>query len=106
MPEAIEMTASHRGANALMIHLLNNPTPLLPWRIANRKQNDEETTTFLSLREVNPIHNIRVRLNDFTVKSARLPLQGTDLEVSGNAAATVMVPTVSLHEVLLVEYED
>lgn len=103
MPEAIEITASHRGANEVMIHLLNNPTPLLPWRIANRKQNDEETTTFLSLREVNSIHNIRVKFNNFTVKSARLPLQGTDLEVSGNTA-TVVVPTVSLHEVLLVEY--
>ena len=103
MPEAIEVTAAHRGANEVMIHLLNNPTPLLPWRIANREKHDEEMTTFLALREVNPIHNIRVRFNDFAVKSARLPLQGTDLEVSGNAA-TVVVPVVSLHEVLLVEY--
>ena len=104
MPEAIEVTAAHRGANEVMIHLLNNPTPLLPWRIANREKHDEEMTTFLALREVNPIHNIRVRFNDFAVKSARLPLQETDLEVSGNAAATVVVPAVSLHEVLLVEY--
>ena len=103
MPEAIEVTAAHRGANEVMIHLLNNPTPLLPWRIANREKHDEEMTTFLALREVNPIHNIRVRFNDFAVKSAWLPLQGTDLEVSGNAA-TVVVPVVSLHEVLLVEY--
>jgi hypothetical protein len=106
MPEAIEVTAAHRGANEVMIHLLNNPTPLLPWRIANREKHDEEMTTFLALREVNPIRNIRVRFNDFAVKSARLPLQETDLEVSGNTAATVVVPTVSLHEVLLVEYQD
>ena len=106
MPEAIEVTAAHRGANEVMIHLLNNPTPLLPWRIANCEKHDEEMTTFLALREVNPIHNIRVWFNDFAVKSARLPLQETDLEVSGNTAATVVVPTVSLHEVLLVEYQD
>ena len=85
MPEAIEVTAAQRGANELMIHLLNNPTPLLPWRIANREKHDADMTTFLSLREVNPIHNIRVKFNDFTVKSARLPLQETNLEVSGNA---------------------
>ena len=103
MPEAIEVNAAHRGANELMIHLLNNPTPLLPWRIANREKHDAEMTTFLALREVNPIHNIRVQFNDFAVKSARLPLQETNLEVSGNAA-TVVVPAVSLHEVLLVEY--
>ena len=106
MPEAIEMTAAHRGADELMIHLLNNPTPLLPWCIANRKQNDEEMTTFLSLREVNPIHNIRVRFNSFAVKTARLPLQEVELEVSGDTTATVVVPAVSLHEVLLVEYQD
>ena len=106
MPEAIEVTAAHRGANELMIHLLNNPIPLLPWRITNREKHDAEMTTFLSLREVNPIHNIRVKFNDFTVKSARLPLQETNLEVSGNSTATVVVPAVNLHEVLLVEYRD
>ena len=103
MPEAIEVTAAHRSANELMIHLLNNPTPLLPWRIANREKHDEEMTTFFALREVNPIHNIRVRFNDFAVKSARLPLQGTNIEVSEDAA-TVVVPAVGLHEVLLVDY--
>ena len=106
MPEAIEVTAAHRGANELMIHLLNNPIPLLPWRITNREKHDAEMTTFLSLREVNPIHNIRVQFNDFAVKSARLPLQETHLEVSGNTATTVVVPAVSLHEVLLVACED
>ena len=105
MPEAIEVTAAHRGTNELMIHLLNNPTPLLPWRIANREKHDAEMTTFLSLREVNPIHNIRVQFNDFVVKTARLPLQEMTLEVSENAA-TVVVPAVNLHEVLLVEHQD
>jgi hypothetical protein len=103
MPEAIEVNAAHRGANELMIHLLNNPTPLLPWRIANREKHDAEMTTFLALREVNPIHNIQVRFNDLAIKSARLPLQEVNLEVSGNAA-TVVVPAVNLHEVLLVDY--
>lgn len=106
MPEAIEVTAAHRGANELMIHLLNNPTPLLPWRIANREKHDAEMTTFLSLREVNPIHNIRIHFNNVAVKAARLPLQEINLEVSENAAATVVVPTVNLHEVLLVEYQN
>ena len=105
MPEAIEVTAAHRGANELMIHLLNNPTPLLPWRITNREKHDAEMTTFLSLREVNPIHNIRVQFNDFAVKSAQLPLQEINLEASEDPA-TVVVPAVNLHEVLLVEYQD
>ncbi len=105
MPEAIEVTAAHRSVNELMIHLLNNPTPLLPWRIADREKHDEEMTTFFALHEVNPIHNIRVHFNDFAVKAAHLPLQGINLEVS-EAAATVAVPAVSLHEVLLVEYRN
>ena len=59
-------------------------------------------TTFFALQEVNPIHNITIRFNDFGVKWARLPLQDISLEVSGEPAR-VVVPKVELHEVLLVE---
>ena len=47
MPEAYRSNrCAHRGENELMIHLLNNPTPLLPWRIANREKHDADMTTF------------------------------------------------------------
>ena len=91
-----------------MIHLINNPTPLLPWRINNREdaaRYREDITTFFALPDVNPIHNIKVTFNDFKVKSARLPLQDSSLEVTGTPS-TVVVPEVELHEVLMVDLED
>ena len=100
-PEAIEVTAAHRSSRELMIHLVNNPTPLLPWRTGD----NQDMTTFFALKEVNPIYNISIRFNDFKVKSARLPLQDSFLEVTGDPAE-VVIPKVDLHEVLLVEVSD
>ena len=107
-PEAIEVTAAIRDSGELMIHLLNNPTPLLPWRRDDEQDAakwDEYRSNFFALQEVNSIHNIRLRFNDFKVKSARLPLQDEYLEVTGKHH-TVVVPETELHEVLLVDLED
>ena len=102
-PEAIEATAAWRGPGELMVHLLNNPTPLLPWRVVDRNRYDEEMTSFHALREVNPIYDVEIRFNGFEVKAARLPLRDKSLHVTGGDPATVVVPEVELHEVLLLE---
>ena len=107
-PEAIEVTAAIRDSGELMIHLVNNPTPLLPWRRDDEQDAtkwDEYRSNFFALQEVNSIHNIRVRFNDFKVKSARLPLHDEYLEVTGKHHS-VVVPEIELHEVLLVDLED
>ena len=103
-PETIEMTAVLRPSGELMIHLLNNPVPLLPWKVADRDQYDDLQATFHAPFEVNPVHDIRICFNDPGPRSARLPLQGADLPISGTPA-TITVPRVHLHEVVLVELD-
>ena len=88
-----------------MIHFENNPTPLLPWRVENRDSYEQDITTFHWIREVNPIHNISIRFNEFSVTSVRLPLQEQSLEVVGDPAV-VVVPKVDLHEVFLIGLRD
>ena len=96
-PEAIEVTAALRGPKELMVHLLNDPTPLVPMHMTEKH---EGMNTHLYLRELNPIYNVEVRFNGFEVESARLPLSGLDLEVKGSI---VVVPKVELHEVVLAQ---
>jgi hypothetical protein len=96
-PEAIEVTASMRSEKELVVHLLNNPTPMLPMAAG-----EEEVTTFFYLRELNPIRDIEISFDGFDLKSARLPLQNRTLEVVGGPA-TVVVPQVEMHEVILAE---
>ncbi len=103
-PEAIEMTAAFRPSGELMIHLLNNPVTLLPWRVADRDQYDDLQATFHAPFEVNPIYDVRICFNHPGPRSARLPLHGADLPISGTPA-TITVPRVDLHEVVLVELE-
>jgi hypothetical protein len=98
-PKVIEVTAALRGPKELMIHLLNNPTPVIP---ASTPRDD--ITDYFYLEEVNPIRNIRIKLNNFKVKRALLPLQGLSLEVAGDPPQLV-VPEVKLHEVVLVNLE-
>ena len=101
-PEQIEMTAALHPSGELMIHLVNNPTPLLPWKVKDRNEYDELHTTYHALYEINPIRDVRITLNGYKVKSARLPLQNQKLDVTGDPAE-ITVPQVDLHEVVLVE---
>jgi hypothetical protein len=104
-PEAIEATAAVRDSGELMIHLVNNPTPIRPWRIVDTEDGNrqrEYDSSFFALHEVNPIHDVRLQFNDFEVKSARLPLHEENLEVAGNS---IVVSEVELHEVILVDLE-
>ena len=96
-PEAIEVTAALRGPKELMVHLLNDPTPLVPMAMTEKH---EGMNTHLFLRELNPIHDVEVRFNGFDIASARLPLSGLDLEVRG---AVVTVPKIELHEVIVAQ---
>ena len=98
-PKVIEVTAALRGPQELMIHLLNNPTPVIPESTPR-----DDITDYFYLEEVNPIRNIRIKFNDFKVKRALLPLQGLSLEVTGDPPQLV-VPEVKLHEVVLLELE-
>ncbi len=100
-PQAIEVAALRRGANRLLIHLLNNPTPMLPPQPGAEK----DVTTFFYLQELDPVRDVRVRFNDLKVQSAYLPLQDLELEVEGEPAA-VVVPRVEVHEVLVVDVLD
>lgn len=95
-PEAIEFTAAMRPSGELMVHLLNNPTPVLPWEVANA----DFVSTFLACAEVNPIRDVQISVNDFKVKAARLPLQRRDLAVTADPAV-ITVPRIDLHEVVL-----
>jgi len=86
-----------------MIHLINNPAPLIPWRLYSQQDatlHSWEVEAFHATTELVPIRDVVVRFHDIECKSARLPLQGTDLEIT---RGQVVVPTVALHEVLLVE---
>ena len=102
-PEALDVTAAQRPSGEWMIHLINNPAPLIPWRLYSQEDADlhgREVGAFHATTELVPIHDVVVQFNDLDVKSARLPLQGIDLEVTGGR---VVVPKIELHEVLLVE---
>jgi hypothetical protein len=98
-PRVIEVTAALRSPKELMIHLLNNPTPVVPDSTPK-----DDITNYFYLEEVNPIRNIKIKLNDFKVKRALLPLQGLSLEITGDPPQLV-VPEVKLHEVVLLELE-
>jgi hypothetical protein len=97
-PEAIEMVAARRDSGELMIHLLNNPTPVLPWDVAT----NELTGIFLANAEITPIRDVRIQFNQIKVTSASLPLHDQALEVAGDPPA-VVVPLVDLHEVVLIQ---
>ncbi len=101
-PECIEMTAAYRDSGELMIHLLNNPVPVLPWHINDKKEYEEQQSTFHAPLEVNPIRGVKIRLNELAGSSARLPLRKCALEILGTPGV-IVVPEVDLHEVLLVE---
>ena len=104
-PEALEITAAHRPSGELMLHLINNPTPVIPWRIYSDEDaelHDDEIPTFHATTELVPLRDIHIRFNNLSAKSVRVPLQGIDLEMRDDA---VVVPRVDLHEVLLVQVD-
>ncbi len=94
-PRAIEMTAFLPDPGHLYVHLLNNPTPNLPLSLTR-----QQLRSFFYLEEVLPVHDVRIRFNDFKPRSARMPIGGQTLEVQGNS---VRVPRVDLHEVIVLE---
>ena len=83
-----------------MVHLLNNPTPMIPMDIVER----EGVTTHFYLQELNSVRDIRIKVNGFRIKSVTLPLQGKSLKVAGDDNM-FLVPEVKLHEVALIEIE-
>jgi len=100
-PRVIEVTAAVQNSNRLLIHLVNNPTPFIAHSMSGDNARDI-CTYFYNLEEINPIHNIQIRLNAFAAKSAWMPLQNRFLEITGNPP-TITVPQVDMHEVIVVE---
>ena len=100
-PEAIEFVAARRNSGELMVHLLNNPTPVLPWDVATT----ELTGMYLANAEVTPIRNVQIRFNQIAIKSARLPLHDQELEITGDPPV-VNVPQIDLHEVVLIQTDE
>ena len=97
-PEAIEMVAARRGPGELVVHLLNNPTPVLPWDVATT----DLTGIYLANAELTPIRDVQIQLNQIAGKSARLPLRDQDLEITGDPPV-INVPQIDLHEVVLIQ---
>ncbi len=96
-PQVIDVTAFLRSSGQLMVHLLNNPLPMVPW---NTLRSDRPT--YFSMDEILPVHDVVIQLNDFKATSVSLPLQGQTLEPGSNGRQ-IVVPKVALHEVVLVD---
>ena len=96
-PRIIELSASMRGPKELMVHLLNNPLPFVPWSTSGL-----DMRKYFYIDEMVPVPDIRIKLNGFKVKRASLPLQGKELEVVGEPA-TITVPKVHIQEVVLLQ---
>ena len=80
-----------------MVHLLNNPLPLVPW---NTLRSDRPT--YFSMDEILPVQDVVIQLNDFKATSVSLPLRGQTLEPSSDGKQ-IVVPEVGLHEIVLVD---
>ena len=100
-PEAIEMVVARRGSGEIMVHLLNNPTPVLPWDVATT----DLTGIYLANAEVTPIRDVQIQFNQIAVKSARMPLHDQELEITGDPPV-INVPQIDLHEVVLIQTDE
>jgi hypothetical protein len=98
-PRAIEMTALQRGSKEVLVHLLNNPAPPLPFG-----SGAADVQTHFYLEEVNPVRNVRIKVNDFKLRSATLPLQSRTLPITHHPVG-VLIPEVRLHEVVVFELD-
>jgi hypothetical protein len=81
-PNALEVTAFWRGPKRMDVHLVN--------------------CTALSLKQMAPLADVGITVNQGTVRRATLPLSGTVLDVEDNR---LTVPVVRYGEVLALEFE-
>ena len=72
-PRAIEVTAFLPKSDHLYIHLLNNPTPNLPLSLTRQR-----LRSFFYLEEVLPVHDVRIRFNDFKPAFSAYAYRWTD----------------------------
>lgn len=105
-PWAIEASALVRpqaGANSqdlqeTLIHLVNYPIPYCG-HSASGESADWITRYVYNLEDVVPVHDIKITFNDVRPASVHMPLQGCDLEITGDPPS-VVVPEVRMHEVI------
>ena len=95
-PPVIDLTA-YRQSGKVMVHLLNNPLPLVPW---NTSRGDRPA--YFSIDEILPVHDVVIQLNDFKAGSATLPLRNQTLKPSSDGRQIVL-HEVGLHEIVLVD---
>ena len=99
-PGAIEVTALRRRPGEIVLHLVNNPTPLTPLTMSQ-----EDQAAYFYLEEVPPVRDVTIRIDGLLrVRSARLPLQGATLG-PGARAGEFVVPRIDLHEVVVLDLE-
>ena len=94
-PQVIDVTACRRDPGQLMVHLLNNPFPMLPW-------DTSRGSPYFCIDEILPVQNVVIRLNDSRAGSASLPLRDQSLTPSSDGKQ-ITVPEVGLHEIVLID---
>ncbi len=96
-PQVIDVTAYLRKKDQLMVHLLNNPIPLVPWNTSRA-----DRPSYFSIDEILPVHDVVIRLNDFKAGSVRLPERDQSLAPDSDGQR-IVVPEVGLHEIVLID---
>jgi hypothetical protein len=94
-PQMIDLTACRRNPGQLMVHLLNNPLPMVPW-------DTSRGSPYFCIDEILPARDVVIRLNEFKAGSVSLPLHNRSLE-PGADGKQIVVPEVGLHEIVLVD---
>ena len=100
-PVVIKVTAATRPNGELMVHLLNYPVPYYAHDFKG-PPSEFISNYVMNPEEVNPVRDIRNTQNDCKPKRAHMPLRDMELEITGDPA-TVIVPEVHLHEVIVLE---
>ncbi len=91
-PLCVTMNARRQGKDAIAVHLHNAPGSAYTY------PNPPHAGSLHAPGEVNPVHDLRLRVNGLPIKSATLALSGQPLTVEGD---TVVIPRLDLHEVVL-----
>jgi len=90
-PLCVTMNARRQG-EAIAVHLHNAPGSAYAY------PNPPRAGHLHAPGEVNPVHDLRLRVNGRQVRGATLALSGQPLTVAGD---TVVIPRLDLHEVVL-----
>jgi hypothetical protein len=91
-PLCVTINARRQGDDIIAVHLHNAPGSAYTY------PNPPNAGSLHAPGEVNPVHDLRLRVNGRQVKAAKLALSGETLAVEGD---TIHIPRLDLHEVVL-----